>query len=237
MEVLHAEQGILKGSEETLESEKNKLSSVIGAMSSYLTIIDRDYTVTYQNLLSEELLGNFIGKKCYQAFGQGEKIYDSCPVKLAFHDAQIHRSIRKTVEPDGKITYIEYVANPTHLPDVRIFRSGITEVGCSGHSPKRLAEHVMSEFEFQRRGEKTLAAGLPCLRKDGTVFYSDITACGVIINGRECIRASSRTLPSAKRWRMGCRSPTMISRTSGPSWSSRGNWPPSANRQRVWPMN
>lgn len=112
VEVLRAEQRTLKRSEENLQSEKNKLSSVIGAMSSYLTIIDRDYTVMYQSPLSEKLFGNFIGKKCYQVFGHDEKMCDGCPVELAFHDAQFHRSIREIVMPDGKITYVENVANP-----------------------------------------------------------------------------------------------------------------------------
>lgn len=287
MEVLRAEQRISKQSEETLQSERNKLNSVIGAMSSYLTIVDRDYTVTYQNPLSEELLGNFIGKKCYQVFGQDEKICDSCPAKFAFHDAQVHRSIRKIVKPDGEINYIELVANPIknsygeivscleintditehklaedalqrahdeleqrvadrtqslqHINEelrteiiVRkqvevalreselkfrvLFENSIhgillldletkrfvfgnpsicrmlgysetelLQLGLEDIHPKDSLDRVKSEFELQRRGEKALASGLPCLRKDGKIFYADVTASTVRFNDRECI--------------------------------------------------
>jgi PAS domain S-box-containing protein len=53
--------------------------------------------------------------------------------------------------------------------------------------PKDSLDSVMSEFESQIRGEKPLSEALPCLRKDGTVFYADITASPTIMNGRKCI--------------------------------------------------
>ena len=53
--------------------------------------------------------------------------------------------------------------------------------------PKDSLDHVMSEFDLQRRGEKALAPELPCLRKDGTVFYADVAATAIIINHRECV--------------------------------------------------
>jgi PAS domain S-box-containing protein len=52
--------------------------------------------------------------------------------------------------------------------------------------PQEALEHVISEFEAQARGEKTLAPQIPCLRKDGTIIYADITSTKVLIDGREC---------------------------------------------------
>lgn len=52
--------------------------------------------------------------------------------------------------------------------------------------PKDALEHVISEFEAQARGEKTLAPGIPCLRKDGSTIYVDIRTTKVMIGGREC---------------------------------------------------
>jgi len=52
--------------------------------------------------------------------------------------------------------------------------------------PQDALEHVISEFQAQARGEKSLAANLPCLRKDGTTVYADISAAKVLIDGREC---------------------------------------------------
>ena len=52
--------------------------------------------------------------------------------------------------------------------------------------PKKDLKHVISEFEAQVRGEKILAPNIPCLRKDGTILYADISAANVLIDGREC---------------------------------------------------
>src|SRR5665648_85018 len=52
--------------------------------------------------------------------------------------------------------------------------------------PKDSMDLVISEFESQMRGEKVISSALPCLRKDGTVFYADIAGNSTIINERKC---------------------------------------------------
>ena len=51
--------------------------------------------------------------------------------------------------------------------------------------PREKLEHVISEFEAQARGDKTLAENLPCLRKDGSIVYADVSTAKVTLNGRE----------------------------------------------------
>ena len=53
------------------------------------------------------------------------------------------------------------------------------------HPPEDRAR-VMSEFEAQVRGEKTTVVALPCLRKDGTRIYADITSAVMVIDGMPC---------------------------------------------------
>ncbi|MBW2741051.1 MAG: PAS domain-containing protein, partial [Deltaproteobacteria bacterium] len=52
--------------------------------------------------------------------------------------------------------------------------------------PKDNFEHVISEFEAQARGEKTLAQNIPCLRKDGTIIYADINTTVALVDGKKC---------------------------------------------------
>jgi len=52
--------------------------------------------------------------------------------------------------------------------------------------PKAALPHVIAEFEAQARGEKNLAADLPCVRKDGSVFYADINTSSLLLQGRLC---------------------------------------------------
>jgi Amt family ammonium transporter len=46
--------------------------------------------------------------------------------------------------------------------------------------------YVLAEFEAQARGEKLLSADLPCQRKDSSLFYADVNAVMVVLDGRRC---------------------------------------------------
>ena len=59
-------------------------------------------------------------------------------------------------------------------------------LGVADIHPKESLDHVLAEFEAQVRGEKTVAPAIPCLRKDGTVFYADVTSAPAVIDGRPC---------------------------------------------------
>jgi PAS domain S-box-containing protein len=58
---------------------------------------------------------------------------------------------------------------------------GVTDI-----HPKESLDHIQAEFEAQARGDKLLAPGLPCLRKDGSVVYADVQTTQAVIDGREC---------------------------------------------------
>ena len=58
-------------------------------------------------------------------------------------------------------------------------RMGVMDV-----HPKEALSHVRSEFEAQVRGTK-MSAELPCLRKDGTVFYANINTINMVLEGRQ----------------------------------------------------
>jgi PAS domain S-box-containing protein len=52
--------------------------------------------------------------------------------------------------------------------------------------PEESLDMVISEFEAQAQGDKTLAEGMPCLRKDGTTMYADIRTTNMLIDGKGC---------------------------------------------------
>jgi len=54
------------------------------------------------------------------------------------------------------------------------------------HPPADLPR-VIAEFEAQSRGEKLTVADLPCLRKDGTVFFADISTTGKTVGEVPCV--------------------------------------------------
>jgi len=62
----------------------------------------------------------------------------------------------------------------------------LTQLAVADIHPKESLDHVVAEFEAQTRGEKTVAPAIPCLRKDGTVFYADVATARAVIDGRPC---------------------------------------------------
>jgi len=52
--------------------------------------------------------------------------------------------------------------------------------------PQDALDYVLSEFESLARVEKPMSFAVPCMRKDGTVFYADIAGSNIIVHGRRC---------------------------------------------------
>ncbi|HPQ80868.1 MAG TPA: PAS domain-containing protein [bacterium] len=77
-------------------------------------------------------------------------------------------------------------ANPALCRMFGYTEEELTRLGVADTHPKGSLDHVLAEFEAQARGEKTLATDLPCLRKDGTMFYADVSAALTVLDGHEC---------------------------------------------------
>ena len=65
-------------------------------------------------------------------------------------------------------------------------KAELLQLGIADIHPKDLRDHVMSEIESQGRGDQPVSREIPCLRKDGTVFYADIVGASTIFRGRRC---------------------------------------------------
>ena len=74
-------------------------------------------------------------------------------------------------------------ANPSICRMLGYTREELTALGVANIHPQDHLPHVIAEFEALGRGEKTLAASIPCLRKDGTVFYTDVSTVTVVLDG------------------------------------------------------
>jgi PAS domain S-box-containing protein len=60
-------------------------------------------------------------------------------------------------------------------------RLGVTDI-----HPKESLSYVLADFEAQARGEKLLSDDIPCQRKDGSLFYANVNAIMVALDGRKC---------------------------------------------------
>jgi two-component system cell cycle sensor histidine kinase/response regulator CckA len=77
-------------------------------------------------------------------------------------------------------------ANPAAVKMFGYSEIELQQMRIADFHPEDSLDHVISEFESQARGEKAISSELPCLRKDGTIFYADIVGANTIIDGREC---------------------------------------------------
>jgi PAS domain S-box-containing protein len=134
-----------KQAEEAIQLEKNKMQSVIDAMSDGLTILDTDYNIIFQNEPARAVTnGNCIGEKCYRVYENRDKVCDGCPVELAFKDGKSHTSERKRTIPSGEITIWENTANPVRDADGNILTC--LEI-CRNITERKKAENALQESQ------------------------------------------------------------------------------------------
>jgi PAS domain S-box-containing protein len=77
-------------------------------------------------------------------------------------------------------------ANPAVCKMLGYAEEELKQLSVPDIHPREKLQHVISEFEAQARGEKSLAAAIPCLRKDGTVIYADINTANLLIDETQC---------------------------------------------------
>ena len=75
-------------------------------------------------------------------------------------------------------------ANPAMCRMLGYTEDEMKELSVPDIHPEEALERVIAEFEAQAKGDKTLAAELPFLRKDGSVFYADVNTVRVELEGR-----------------------------------------------------
>jgi PAS domain S-box-containing protein len=78
-------------------------------------------------------------------------------------------------------------ANPALCKMFGYKEEEVLQLGVEDIHPKESLKHVMAEFDALARGEKTCALNIPCLHKDGSLFYTNIsTASIVVLDGVKC---------------------------------------------------
>ena len=77
-------------------------------------------------------------------------------------------------------------ANPAMCRMLGYTREELLRLGLEDIRPKESLDDVVAELGAQARGEKVLATGVPCQRRDRAVFYADVTTAPAVIDGREC---------------------------------------------------
>ncbi|MDD5264554.1 MAG: PAS domain S-box protein [Candidatus Bipolaricaulis sp.] len=75
-------------------------------------------------------------------------------------------------------------ANPAICLMLGFSAEELCTMGVEDIHPTESLESALSSFETLARGKKSLAPAVPCLRKDGSVLYADITSKPAVMTGR-----------------------------------------------------
>ncbi|MBE3144395.1 MAG: PAS domain S-box protein, partial [Planctomycetes bacterium] len=102
-----------------------------------------------------------------------------------------YKAIFETAREGILATYIEArrfkYANPAFCKMFGYTVEELTRMTVNDIHPKEHLAEVCRDFEAKLRGEKELSRNIPCLRKDGTIFYVDISTTHVVIDNTSCI--------------------------------------------------
>jgi PAS domain S-box-containing protein len=140
-----------------------------------------DVTSTAVTLNGVRYLGVFFydateRTRAEEALRESEKryrtLFESAAEGLLIADAETRRFQHANAALCRMLGYSENELKRMSVPDIH---------------PKDAVEHVLSLFERMVTHVLSSAQALPCLRKDGTTIYADVSASGIVINGRKCV--------------------------------------------------
>lgn len=130
---------------DALAAEKAKLDSVLASMGEGLSIQNRDYEVVLQNLAHRELIGDALGKHCYENYDHSDAVCPDCPLKLAFEDGAAHMTLRHLIR-DGRDVYLEISVSP--------LRNLYGEISGGIEVVRDVSERILADQEIRRLNQE-----------------------------------------------------------------------------------
>lgn len=98
------------------EEEKGKTEAVIASIGDGLIIQDKEFRIVYQNGISKEMMGDHIGRHCYRAFVNRDRLCEDCPTVLTLKSGKSYTSLKHPVSKKGP-KYLEINTSPLRDAD------------------------------------------------------------------------------------------------------------------------
>jgi len=149
-----------------LEDEKARSEAIIAAIPDGISIQDRNYRVLYQNDRHRALVGDQLGKTCYEAYSNRDSICEGCTVALSFADGGNHIE-QKSRPTDHGTMYIEISSAP--------LRNARGEIVAGIEAVRDITERKNSEQKLTLFSQAINEAmdGVQIVGLDGRVLYSN----------------------------------------------------------------
>jgi len=104
-------QETLRLSAEKAENERARTEAIISAIGDGISIQDREFRILYQNEVTKNLIGEQVGKFCYEAYEENDRVCESCPLEMAYRDGGVH-TVERRVETGKGVLFVEITASP-----------------------------------------------------------------------------------------------------------------------------
>jgi len=150
----------------TIEDEKARSEAVIAAIPDGISIQDRNYRILYQNKVHRDLVGDQVGKTCFEAYSNRDTVCPGCPVALSFMDGGNHVLEKRRDTENGTI-FIEIHSSP--------LRNAKGEIIAGIEAVRDITERKRSEQELKMFSQAINEAmdGVQIVSLDGKILYSN----------------------------------------------------------------
>jgi len=129
-----------------LEDEKAKTDAVIAAIPDGISIQGRDYRVLYQNQVHRALIGDQVGKVCYEKYASRDGVCPGCPVARSFEDGGNHVLEKSAPDGNGGTRTIEISSSP--------LRNSAGEIIAGIEAVRDITERKQAEEELKKHRER-----------------------------------------------------------------------------------
>ncbi|MEK6743090.1 MAG: PAS domain S-box protein [Nitrospirota bacterium] len=161
----HAEDELRKALA-TIADEKAKSEAVIAAIPDGISIQDRNYRILYQNEVHRSLVGDQLGKTCYEAYSERDTVCPGCPVARSFADGGNH-VLEKQRETGNGTIFIEIHSSP--------LRNAGGEIVAGIEAVRDITERNRAEQRLKMFSQAINEAmdGVQIVGLDGKILYSN----------------------------------------------------------------
>jgi signal transduction histidine kinase/CheY-like chemotaxis protein len=128
-----------------IEDEKAKTDAVVAAIPDGISILDRNYRVLYQNQVHRDMVGDQLGKVCYEKYASRDTICPGCPVARSFEDGGNHVLVKSVPSQNG-ISHIEISSSP--------LRNAKGEIIAGIEAVRNITERKQAEEELKKHRER-----------------------------------------------------------------------------------
>ena len=134
---------------------------ILASLGDPCTIIDRNFSVIYENATAQKLWGSNCGKNCYTIYHSRQSRCESCHAEEVFTDGKIHKN-EKLVRANGGEQYVEITSAPLKDATGKIIAVvNITHDVTARTMTEKSKEHLLRELQASLSQTKRLNGLLP----------------------------------------------------------------------------